>query len=109
MKYNLLEDIATLSQIKPAVLNKLTSIIEYCICDYIDNLSIFDEDIAEIDLGFGTLVLCYIDDEVKYQFKPSSKLEKGITKTLTEDSNVLIDTVECNLKKRVSNTYKELF
>lgn len=108
MKYNLLKDVSNITRLRNSVMNTITDISKYCICDYIDNLKINDEDVAEIDIGIGVLFIEVLDDEVKYQFKPSSSLEKNIVNTIVDENNPLVQAAETNLEKRIYNTYKGL-
>ena len=55
MKYNLIDDISSLSLIKPSILNKLIDISQSCLCDYVDNISILEDSLVEVDIGIGTL------------------------------------------------------
>lgn len=108
MNYDLLNDVSSLTNIKPKIIDKMESIAEYCICDYIDNLKLEDEDVMSVNIGIGTLNIAYIDNEIKYQFIPSESLEKNIVRTINGE-NVLKHSVECSLRNRVYNTYKDLF
>ena len=73
MKYNLIDDISSLSLIKPSILNKLIDISQSCLCDYVDNMSILEDSLVEVDIGIGTLNIFIEEDVIKYQFKPSKK------------------------------------
>ena len=108
MKYNLIDDLSSLSLIKPSILNKLVDISQTCLCDYVDNLSILEESSIEIDIGIGTLNISVEDDSIKYQFKPSKKLEKNLVQTVVNGDNPLIYKIEKKLNKKILNTYKEL-
>lgn len=108
MKYNLLKDVSNITRLRTSVMNTLTDVAKYCICDYIDNLKINDEEVVEIDVGIGTLFIEVLDEEVKYQFKPSTNLERSIVSTIVDEDNPLTRAAELNLEKRIYNTYKGL-
>lgn len=108
MKYNLIDDISSLSLIKPSILNKLVDISQSCLCDYVDNMSILEDSLVEVDIGIGTLNIFIEEDVIKYQFKPSKKLEKNLVQTVVDGNSQLTYKVEKKLNKKILNTYKEL-
>lgn len=108
MKYNLIDDISSLSLIKPSILNKLIDISQSCLCDYVDNMSILEDSLVEVDIGIGTLNIFIEEDVIKYQFKPSKKLEKNLVQTVVDGNSPLMYKIEKKLNKKILNTYKEL-
>lgn len=108
MKYNLIDDISSLSLIKPSILNKLVDISQSCLCDYVDNMSILEDSLVEVDIGIGTLNIFIEEDLIKYQFKPSKKLEKNLVQTVVDGNSPLKYKIEKKLNKKILNTYKEL-
>ena len=48
------------------------------------------------------------DENIKFKFIPSSKLENGIKYAITSGESPLINKVELLLKDRICNTYKDL-
>ena len=108
MKYNLIDDISSLSLIKPSILNKLVDISQSCLCDYVDNMSILEDSLVEVDIGIGTLNIFIEEDVIKYQFKPSKKLEKNLVQTVVDGNSPLTYKIEKKLNKNILNTYKEL-
>lgn len=108
MKYNLIDDISSLSLIKPSILNKLIDISQSCLCDYVDNMSILEDSLVEVDIGIGTLNIFIEEDLIKYQFKPSKKLEKNLVQTVVDGNSPLMYKIEKKLNKKILNTYKEL-
>lgn len=108
LKYYLLSDVAKIAGLRSSIMTTLTNVSEYCICDYINELKMRDEDVLELDLGIGTLSIEVVEDEIKYQFKPSVRLEKNIINTVLDGENPLVKASELNLEKRIYNTYKGL-
>lgn len=94
MKYNLIDDISSLSLIKPSILNKLIDISQSCLCDYVDNMSILEDSLVEVDIGIGTLNIFIEEDVIKYQFKPSKKLEKNLVQTVVDGNSPLTYKIE---------------
>lgn len=109
MKQKLLSDISSLTNIKYSIINKLKEISEECICDYVLEAILKNDDLIEIDIGIGKISILVLEDGVEYSFRPSSSLEKSISKTILDDENILVDKVEKGLSNRLLSTYKELF
>lgn len=108
MVYNILDDINMITSVDMSSLNKLVKISNYCICDYVDNLSLNDTDIVNIDIGIGVITILYVNDELKYSFKPSKELEKNLVKTIIEGENPLIANACNTLKDKIINAYKDI-
>lgn len=89
-------------------LNKMVRVGNYCICDYVDNLSLNDTDIVEIDIGIGIITILYVNNELKYNFKPSKELEKNLVKTIVDGENPLIVNACETLKNKIINAYKDI-
>ena len=109
MKVDLLSDISTLSLIKPSIISKLETIAESCLCDYLVEASLSDEDLVEIDIGIGTLSILTVNNELQYQFKPSSRLEKRFVTSFVDQKSPIVIQVEEGLENRLLSAYKELF
>lgn len=109
MKHKLLFDISTIYSIRISILNKLSDLVEICICDYLLEAKLQDEDLVEINIGFGKILILLTSDAVEYQFIPSSKLEKLIKNTLFTNKSPLEKNLEIGLENKLVSTYKELF
>lgn len=109
MKVELLSDISTVSLIKPATLSKLENIAESCLCDYLVEASLQDEDLVEINIGIGTLSILTVDNELQYQFRPSQSLEKKFVSSYTSCESPIVLKSEEGLEARLLSAYKELF
>ena len=70
---------------------------------------IFIKKNKSIDIGIGNLVLNIDNDELKYKFIPSNKLENNIKYTLDNGHCPLIDKAEESLQTKILGVYKELF
>ena len=104
----LIKDLQNTTQVSPKVLFKLCSIAEMIICDDINELDILGDDILEIDIGIGKISFIFMENFIKYDFRPSESLENNIIKTLEEKINPIIISSENSLDKKLFNTYKEL-
>ena len=105
---NIIKDISTLTTIPYATLVKLVDIAELCICHAVEESKLRNGDLTSINIGVGTLNIKTSDDEIKYKFIPSSKLEENVKQTVINNKSQLITNVETKIKDKVMNVYKEL-
>lgn len=109
MKYNIREKIATLTTIENESLVKINNLISCCISDAVYE-SVLDEDSqVAVDLDYGTLTISKSNNELRYKFVPSAKLEEDIVKAIKDKNNALDSIVLEKLKNNLVSTYKELF
>ena len=106
--YDILKDIHSLTQIKEVVLKSISSIIEDSVCHYILESIYLEEDVIEIDFGFGILSINASSDELEYKFVPSKRLEKKLLKAINTNTSPLVSNIEKKLNQKIINTYKEL-
>lgn len=109
MKHKLLYDIANIYSIKFSLLNKLSDLAETCICDYLLEAKLQDNELVEINIGFGKIMILITSNSIEYQFVPGTRLEKALIKTLTTGKSPLEQELETGLEKKLISTYKELF
>ena len=109
MKRKLLFDISNIFSIRISLLNKLVELAENCICDYILEANLNDDELVEINIGFGKIIILLSSDCVEYRFIPSMKLEKSIVNTLSSGKSPLEQNLEVGLENKLISTYKELF
>lgn len=109
MKHKLLPDLSSIYSIRISLLNKLSELAELCICDYLLEAKIKNDDLVEINIGIGKIVILLLEDSLEYQFIPSSNLEKHSINTLLDMNSPLKDAVETGLENKLLSTYKELF
>ena len=109
MKIDLVNDLEILTTIQRKALVKLVNKSNYIICNAVTEMLLADEDLCEINIGIGTIMIKKIGNEIKYKFVPSAKLNSSIVEIFTEGSNPLSDVLELALKDKIENTYKELF
>lgn len=104
----LASDLEKLTTIPEKSLDKLFQRTTCCICNAVEESLLAEEDITEIDLGFGILKILVKDNEIKYKFVPSAKLNDSIVATITNGHNTLTVAVEAALVERITNAYKDL-
>lgn len=109
MDVNIKEDLSTLTTIDESVFTKLSNKVEWCISDGIEKAILNKEDIINIDLDIGILMINLKNNEIKYKFIPSQKLEKTIINTVLNEKNSLILNIEDSLISKLTNVYKNFF
>ena len=109
---SIITDVSNLTSVPVKTLEKLARKAIYSICDdvYENQLNSPDE-IVEVDIGIGTLLVKVLDKEVKYRFKPNDLFAKSIRKMLENPdgyepfaSKLAIES----LTKKFDEIYKDL-
>lgn len=108
MQINLIDDVATLTTIPIESLTKLNTKVIYCINEAVEEMLLSKEDSVDIDLGIGKLEIYIKDDELKYYFEPSDKLNTSVINTVKNKQNTLTNRLDALLVDRVTHTYKDL-
>lgn len=109
MDVNIKEDLSTLTTINESVFTKLVNKIEWCISDGVEKAIKSGENQVNIDFDLGTLMINFDNEQIKYKFKPSQKLEKIVTNTVVNERNDLVLNIEESLISKLTNTYKNFF
>ena len=104
--YNLSEDLSNLTTIPTSALSKLSDKSVFCICNDVEESLLKEENVADIDLGIGTLQILVDGNDLKYRFIPSKTLDINVKNTVINKKNPLTAAVEESLVKRILNTYK---
>lgn len=106
---NLINDLSTLSSVATYNLNSLCKLSETIISHSVAESLANKEDYATVDIGIGTLFIKRVEDEIRYKFVPSDRLDKVVTNTYKNGKSDLEKTVDEVLGRRIMNTYKDLF
>lgn len=104
----LIEDIATLTTISQHALVNLTEKVNACICHSVFESLKEGNQLTEIDIGVGILYIKCEEDQIKYKFIPSKKLEENVSYTVKHRVSPVQYQVETALKERIESTYKNL-
>lgn len=108
MGYNLIEDISQISTINEIYLSKLIDMSVWDISNCTEESILKNTPLTEINIGIGTLLILIEDNNIKYKFIPSKKLDKAIKDTVLDRKNPLILKLEKSLIEKISNIYKDL-
>ena len=108
MTNKLINDLALLTTISVNALSLLNDRALSCICHSVYENLLSAEPLTSIDIGIGTLYIKCEEDEIKYKFIPSKKLEECVSLTVQDKCSPLVHQVETTLKDRIESTYKDL-
>ena len=107
--FNIIDDVCTITTIPSASLNKLSKIAEKCICNAVYESHLNKEQITDINIGFGNLLISVEDNTLVYKFIPSSTFERELVNTIVSKKNPLREKLELTFINRITNTYKDMF
>lgn len=105
---SLINDLATITTIPPNSLQRLKEKEIYIICNDVEESTLQNKNITEINIGIGTLIIEVKDNSINYKFIPSSKLEKNLISTIINKKNPLTYAMEESLANRIVKTYKDM-
>ena len=106
---DLIQDLSILTTIGKynldSLCNKSISVISHCVEESLRE----SKTITSIDVGIGTLHIQHLDNELKYKFIPSKKLDEVVCSTYKNRKSALSLELDIALGERIKNTYKDLF
>ena len=105
---NVIKDVSILTSIPEKTLNKLNEKVLYSICQTVQEDVLDEKDITELDLGLFKIYIKHSDGEVRYKLIPSPEMEKVINNTIKNKLNLLEDTLNDVLAKKILNVYKDI-
>lgn len=108
-QYNAVEDLSILTTIPNNSLNKLFEKMVWVICNSVEESTLNKENITEIKIGIGTLIIGIENNSIKYKFVPNQLLENSLISTVKDGKNPLVVKLEENFANRIINTYKDMF
>ena len=105
---SLINDLAIITTIPVNSLQKLKEKEIYIICNDVEESTLQNRNITEINIGIGNLFLEVEEGFINYKFIPSSKLEKNLIDTIINKKNPLTNVFEEALANRIVKTYKDM-
>lgn len=105
---NVIDDLSTITSIPRANLTKLAQRIEWLICNAAYEASLSDDNTAEVVLGFGKLIIRLEDNQIKYRFQPSKKLENTIIEAYEKGIDPIAKRAEEAVVGTIMKAYKDL-
>lgn len=104
----LTQDLSAITGVPKLTLDNLVEKANTCIAHSLYETNLKKEALTEIDIGIGILYVKLENEQIKYKFIPSEKLEHFISFSLINKESPLILDAEKALKTRIEKTYKEL-
>lgn len=104
-----IKDLSTTTTIPYFTLRKLADRFSAVISYNVGESQLSGDDVCELDIGIGTLLISLNSDEIKYKFIPSKKLSESVIDAVQNNNFELVTDMEDSLRKKVMNTYKDLF
>ena len=105
---DLISDVSVLTDVPEATLRKFVPIVSYVISHSVHETQCEGKDLAEIDLGFGQLILKIDENSLRYRFVPSKELEKQLISAVTSGYSPLTAKITSNLQEKIESAFKEL-
>ena len=105
---NLIDDLVKVTTIQKATLDRLCNISIDCIGHSLYESICDSEDITEIALGIGTLLIKMGGNEISYKFIPNSKLESTLINVAQKNESPLTKSIEKSIVDKIEKTYKDL-
>ena len=109
MKYDMLKDLSTVTGIKLANLQPVVVKQIKLMAHDVFNTVNSDEDVAEVDIGIGTIQIKIGEENCFYRFIPCAKLSQAIEHTVKTNEDVLVTALEEAVAARFEKTYREMF
>lgn len=106
---SLITDLSAITTIPISNLEKLKKKEELCILHKVFENEIRGEEVTYMDLGYGTLYIRHLDNELRYKFVPSKSFETNLKKTIKTQKSPLIEQAEQSINEKIFTIYKELF
>lgn len=108
MSCDLIKELSTLTTLPASTLGSLVSIGIDAICyDVLENSNV-GENVSEINIGIGTLSILVDDNQIRYKFLPSDKLESSLVSAVVSGENPLVRRIENKVREKLSTATKEL-
>lgn len=101
-------DLSLLTSISKLSLDNLSDRTAYCISHTILECIESKDNQSEIDIGIGKLYIRIEEDQIKYKFIPSKKLEEMIAFTVINKQSPLVTKLDSALSERIENAYKSM-
>lgn len=105
---NILNDVSVLTSIPEKTLTKLNEKVLYSICEIIKEDVIAGKEISELDFGLFKVYVKHNEGEIKYKLIPSQATSKVIENTVNNKLNLLENTLNDVLAKKLLQVYKDI-
>lgn len=108
MSFKIENDISAITGIPKLTLETLFNRMSLCIGHAVWESTCKNDVLTDVDIGIGTLYIKLEDNNIKYKFIPSDKLNNTVQLSVKSKNSPLLTAAETSLQKKIENTYKEL-
>lgn len=103
------KDLASITTIPLASINKILSRYQDCICYNLQQELNNITEYVELDIYIGKLLIKLLDNKIYYKFIPSSSFEEDVKETINNNESPLVSKLEKLVTEKITNAYKEFF
>ena len=104
----LVDELTTITGIPKKILMKLVATAKFSILQSLEEMILKKDNLCEVDLEIGILLISLEDEELKFKFIPSNSLEKDIIETIQTGKNPMEENIYNNITSALEKTYREL-
>lgn len=108
MKKKISSDLSKLSNIPEDIIKKIFDLTSYCISNTVYESLLNNEQLTEIDLGFGELIIKHDLKDLKLKFLPCDNLELDLKNVNNGGKPELYHKIEKAVVAKLSDLYKEI-
>lgn len=91
---DILLQITDITTIPQHSLQRLMTVMNYCICNSVYESKLKHEPLTSLNIGIGVLQIENTGKALNYRFVPNQQLEKSLVKTITQNENPLVNKLE---------------
>lgn len=106
---NVIKDLCVLTTIPQSNLEKLVDLAESSISHALVESALSNETITELNIGIGKLYITDTENGILYKFVPSREMSSVVSDALSNKKSKVVRLAEGEMKKRIENTYKDMF
>lgn len=108
MKKKLSSDLSKLSNIPEDTIEKFLTLTSYCISNTVYESLLNNEQLTELDMGFGTLIVKHDLKDLKLKFIPNAGLEMDLNNVNSGGKPALYHKIEKAIIAKLNDLYKEI-
>lgn len=108
MKKKINSDLSNLSNIPEDIIDKILDLTTYCIGNAVYESLLNNDQLTEVDLGFGKLIVKHDLKDLKLKFLPSERLELDLKNINSGGKPELYHKIEKSVVAKLNDLYKEI-
>jgi len=100
--------LSKLSDIPEPSIEKLLGLVNGIVALSVYDNMLDNEEVTEIDLGFGTLNILSVNEGIKFRYVPSKNIQDDLTKIINGKEPSTLRKLEKYAIKQITELYKDL-